>query len=223
MGGRGGRGAPGGGRRPGCPTRRSAPTPRAAPALRRAHGKTQLLQMSMMPAVNGAVGRGVGGRHGEGGCTTRRVRLVREEGRNVSSQYGREGGGGCTRRVALVRRVRRWDRGVDPLGEERRVLRAPQQRWKTATLQTRKRFFGCRTAALRSARAAARLLGVHPARRAARVVRVVERHVVYPPRAVTPARVVRPAVAQVSRHLLGAWKGGARQCGLRGGREWRAL
>jgi hypothetical protein len=98
-----------------------------------------------------------------------------------------------------------------------------QQHWKTATLQTRKRFCGCRTAALRSARAAAHLLGVHPARRAARVVRVVERHVVDPPRAVTPARVVRPAVAEVGRHLLGASKGGARQCGLRGGREWRAL
>jgi len=196
-----------------------------------------LSETSASPPRDGREGLWAGASHLEAGAVRglcpgaarrRRGPRLRFAGRRSGALRGerwgvRHGEEGCTRRVALVRSVRRWDRGVDPLGEERRVLRAPQQRWKTATLQTRKRFFGCRTAALRSARAAARLLGVHPARRAARVVRVVERHVVYPPRAVTPARVVRPAVAQVSRHLLGAWKGGARQCGLCGGREWRAL
>ena len=42
----------------------------------------------------GARGREAAGASTQAGARTRRVRLVREEGRDVSSQYGREGGGG---------------------------------------------------------------------------------------------------------------------------------
>jgi len=113
-----------------------------------------LSETSASPPRDGREGLWAGASHLEAGAVRglcpgaarrRRGPRLRFAGRRSGALRGerwgvRHGEEGCTRRVALVRSVRRWDRGVDPLGEERRVLRAPQEHSKKAALQTRKRF-----------------------------------------------------------------------------------